>query len=160
MKINENRKTFENYLKQLINIIYFFTGVALGSYLFTNVVNHSYTIMFSINVTLLILSVIYSIIVLKWQTNPRQQSLRGINIFTDFFEREHAKSTIRTLTKSRPRFARLHLWILFLAMALYTFQRDEKPMSFLYTQRIFQWDVSTFSKFRTFQSTLFVFGQL
>ncbi|KAK0167201.1 hypothetical protein PV327_004630 [Microctonus hyperodae] len=136
------------------------TGVALGSYLFTNVVNHSYVIMFSINVTLLILSVIYSIIVLKWQTHPSQQSLVGINVFTDFFDREHAKSTIKTLTKSRPRFARLHLWILFLAMALYTFQRDEKPMSFLYTQRIFQWNVSTFSKFRTFQSTLFVLAML
>ncbi|XP_057319501.1 proton-coupled folate transporter [Microplitis mediator] len=136
------------------------TGIALGSYLFTSVFNHSYTIMFIINTTLLVISVIYSLIVLKWQTNPRQKPLVGVNVLTDFFDKEHVIATIRTLTKPRNNNARLHLWILFIAMAFYTFQRDEKPMSYLYTQRIFQWDVATFSKFRTFQSSFFVAAML
>lgn len=115
--------------------------------------------MFTINTTLLVISVIYSLIVLKWQTNPRQMSLGGVNVFTDFFDKEHVIASIKTLTKPRKNNARLHLWILFIAMAFYTFQRDEKPMSYLYTQRIFQWDVATFSKFRTFQSSFFVAGK-
>ncbi|CAG5103757.1 Similar to slc46a1: Proton-coupled folate transporter (Danio rerio) [Cotesia congregata] len=136
------------------------TGIALGSYLFTEVFNRSYTIMFAINTTLLIISVIYSLIVLKWQTNPRQTPLLGVNVLKDFFDKEHVISTVKTLTKPRSKNRRLHLWMLFIAMTFYTFQRDEKPMSYLYTQRIFQWDVSTFSKFRTFQSSFFVAAML
>lgn len=102
------------------------------------------------------MSIIYSLIVLKWQTSPRQTPLVGVNIFTDFFDKKHVIATMKTLVKSRPKFARQHLWILFIAMALYTFQRDEKPMSYLYTQRTFQWNVTSFSNFRKFQSFLFV----
>ncbi|XP_034941213.1 proton-coupled folate transporter [Chelonus insularis] len=136
------------------------TGVALGSYLFTNVVNRSYSIMFTINTTLLVTSVIYTLIVLKWRTNSRQEPMTGVNIITDFFDKEHILATIKTLTKPRDQFARLHLWLLFTAMTFYTFQRDEKPMSYLYTQKIFHWDVTAFSNFKTFQSSFFVGAML
>lgn len=131
----------------------------MGSYLYTNVVKSSYTIMFTINTTLLALAIVYSLIRLKWRTLPQQQSLVGTNLLTDFFDRKHIAATIKTITKSRPNHGNLHLWLLLTIMMLYTFQRDEKPMSFLYTQLKFKWNVTTFSNFRTFQSTTFVIGQ-
>lgn len=136
------------------------TGIAIGRYLFKNVVNSSYTWMFVINSTMSLLALLYSIAFLKWRTTDRQQPLKGKNIIKDFFERQHVAATLSTLSKKRRHFGRLHLWLLLLAMMLYTFQRDEKPMSYLYTQKVFGWDFADFSDFRTFQSTLFVVGQL
>ena len=115
--------------------------------------------MFAINTSLLVLAIIYSLFALDWQTSPHQKPLIGVNVFADFFDKEHVRATIKTLGKSRPNRRKLHLWVLFIAMALYTFQRDEKPMSYLYTQRMFNWDVKIFSTFRTLQSALFVFGE-
>ncbi|XP_043523440.1 proton-coupled folate transporter isoform X1 [Frieseomelitta varia] len=136
------------------------TGVALGSYLYTNVVKSSYTIMFTINTILLVLAMVYSLIRLKWQTLSQQQSLVGTNLLTDFFDKKHVVATFKTMTKSRPNHGKLHLWLLLIIMMLYTFQRDEKLMSFLYTQLKFKWNVTTFSNFRTFQSTTFVIAML
>ncbi|XP_076236574.1 putative peptidoglycan muropeptide transporter SLC46 isoform X2 [Calliopsis andreniformis] len=136
------------------------TGVALGSYLYTNVAKSSYTIMFIINTSLLALAILYSLIRLKWQTLPRQQPFLGTNLLMDFFDKEHVITTMKTMTKSRPRHGKLYLWLLLLIMMLYTFQRDEKPMSYLYTQLKFKWDVTKFSNFRTFQSTIFVLAML
>lgn len=147
----------------ILDIVYLSTmptGVALGSYLYTTVTNSSYTIMFTINASLLALAILYSLIRLKWQTLPQQQTLSGTNLLTDFFDKKHVVATMKTLTKQRPKHGQLHLWLLLTIMMLYTFQRDEKPMSFLYTQLIFKWDVGKFSNFRTFQSTTFVLAML
>ncbi|XP_051163247.1 proton-coupled folate transporter [Leptopilina boulardi] len=135
-------------------------GIALGSYLFNHVVNFSYTIMFSINSSLLVLAIIYSLLNLEWQTNTKQQSIKGRNVFLDFFDKNHVIETIKTLVKRRELNGRLCLWILFLGMSLYAFQRDEKPMSYLYTQIMFKWNVADFSQFRIFQSSLFVIAML
>jgi len=137
-----------------------FAGVALGSYVFTHLVNMSYTIMFATNATLLLMAIIYSLVRLKWQTSPRQQSLLGTNWLLDFFDMRHVATTIQTLTKPRRNHGKLHLWLLLLAMCLYTFQRDEKSKSQMYTSLMFNWTVVDFSNFKTFQSTLFVLGQL
>lgn len=137
-----------------------FAGIALGSYVFSHLVNSSYTIMFIVNAMLLALAIIYSLVWLKWQTSPRQQPLSGTNLLVDFFDTRHVATTMRTLLKSRLNHGKLHLWFLLLAMCLYTFQRDEKPKSQMYTSLIFKWDVTDFSNFKTFQSTLFVLGQL
>lgn len=147
----------------LNNELYFFSfaGVALGSYVFSRLVNLPYTIMFIVNATLLVLGIVYSLVWLKWQTSPRQQPLpSGTNLLVDFFDMKHVASTIRIMVKSRFNHGKLHLWFLLLAMALYTFQRDEKPKSQMYTSLIFKWDVTDFSNFKTFQSGLFVLGQL
>lgn len=136
------------------------SGVALGSYVFTHLVNRPYTIMFAVNVTLLLLSLIYSFVWLKWQTSPRQQPLSGANWLLDFFDMRHVATTMRTLVKSRRNHGKLHLWLLLLAMCLYTFQRDEKPKSQMYTSLIFNWNVTDFSNFKTFQSSLFVLATL
>lgn len=114
--------------------------------------------MFSINSSLLVLAIIYSLLNLQWQTNIKQQPMKGINFFSDFFDLKHVDATIRTMVKRRESKGRLFLWILFLSMSLYAFQRDEKPMSFLYTQLVFKWNVADFSHFRTFQSSFFVIG--
>ncbi|XP_033222301.1 thymic stromal cotransporter homolog [Belonocnema kinseyi] len=135
-------------------------GIALGSYLYNHVVNFSFTIMFAINSSLLILSIIYSLLNLKWQTNVRQEPLKGTNVCLDFFDKKHVIATIKTLAKRRNFNGRQFLWILLLGMMLYTFQRDEKQMSFLYTTLIFKWNVANFSTFRTFQSTLYVIAML
>lgn len=114
--------------------------------------------MFTINASLLALAILYSLVKLHWQTLPQQQPLQGANFLTDFFDKNHVVATIKTMTRSRANHRKLHLWLLLAIMMLYTFQRDEKPMSFLYTQLRFKWDVSKFSNFRTFQSTTFVLG--
>jgi len=126
---------------------------------FTHLVNMSYTIMFAINATLLLVAIIYSLVWLKWQTSPRQQPLLGTNWLLDFFDMRHVASTIQTLTKPRRNHGKLHLWLLLLAMCLYTFQRDEKSKTQMYTSLMFNWTVVDFSNFKTFQSTLFVLGQ-
>ncbi|XP_043796786.1 thymic stromal cotransporter homolog isoform X2 [Apis laboriosa] len=147
----------------ILDVIYLSTmptGVALGSYIYTNVVNKSYTIMFIINASLLFLAILYSLIKLKWQTLPQQQVLMGTNLLTDFFDKKHIIATIKTVIKTRPNHGKLHLLFLLIIMMLYVFQRDEKPMSFLYTQLKFKWDVNTYSNFRTFQSSTFVLAML
>lgn len=138
---------------------FLFAGVALGSYVFIHLVNMSYTIMFTINATLLLLAIVYSLVWLKWQTSPRQQPLSGTNWLLNFFDMRHVNTTVRTLVKSRRNHGKLHLWLLLLAMCLYTFQRDEKPKSQMYTSLIFKWNVVDFSNFKTFQSTFYVLGQ-
>ncbi|XP_036148913.1 proton-coupled folate transporter [Monomorium pharaonis] len=147
----------------ILDVVYLSTipsGVALGSYVFAHLVNMSYAIMFAVNATLLLLAIVYSLVWLKWQTSPRQQPLSGANWLLDFFDRRHVVTTMRTLVKSRRNHGKLHLWLLLLAMCLYTFQRDEKPKSQMYTSLIFNWNVTDFSNFKTFQSTLFVLAML
>ncbi|XP_035722259.1 proton-coupled folate transporter-like isoform X3 [Vespa mandarinia] len=135
-------------------------GVALGSYLFTKVLNSSYSIMFTINSVLLAIAIIYSFLNLKWRTSTQQRQILGVNPFIDFFDKKHVAETIKTLIRRRNDHERVYLWIFLLAMALYTFQRDEKPMSYLYTQLKFKWGVAEFSTFKTFQSALFVVAML
>lgn len=147
----------------ILDVIYLSTmpsGVALGSYVFSHLVNSSYTIMFIVNATLLALAIAYSFVWLKWQTSSQQQPFSGTNWLMDFFDTRHVATTMRTLVKSRLNHGKLHLWCLLLAMCLYTFQRDEKPKSQMYTSLIFKWDVTDFSNFKTFQSTLFVLAML
>lgn len=114
--------------------------------------------MFIINMSLLVMAILYTLIRLKWQTLSQQQPLSGTNLLTDFFDKKHVAATMKTLTRSRKNHDKMHLWLLLLIMMLYTFQRDERPMSYLYTQLKFKWDVVAFSNFRTFQSTTFVIG--
>lgn len=45
-------------------------------------------------------------------------------------------------------------------MALYAFQRDEKPYLYLYTQLKFGWDTNIYSYFKTYQSAAFVLVML
>ncbi|KAF7400515.1 hypothetical protein HZH66_005699 [Vespula vulgaris] len=147
----------------ILDVIYLSTmptGVALGSYLFTNVLNSSYSIMFTINSVLLAIAIIYSFLNLKWRTSTQQRQFSNVNPFFEFFDKKHVAETIKTLIRRRKNHERAYLWIFLLAMALYTFQRDEKPMSYLYTQLTFKWGVADFSKFKTFQSALFVIAIL
>ncbi|XP_017786230.1 PREDICTED: proton-coupled folate transporter [Nicrophorus vespilloides] len=131
------------------------TGIALGSYLFTQVTNRSYTIMFSINASLLLLSILYTSIFLKWRTNDRQRPLsEASNVITDFFDWNHVIETFRTLLKKRPENKRSYLILLILAIGFYSFQRDEKQMSYLYLQLVLGWIFEQVSKFRTYQSAL------
>lgn len=55
---------------------------------------------------------------------------------------------------------RAYLWIFMISMLFYTFQRDEKPMTYLYTQYKFNWDTETYSTFKTFQSSAYVICML
>ncbi|XP_048516273.1 proton-coupled folate transporter-like isoform X2 [Athalia rosae] len=148
----------------ILDAIYYSTvpgGVAVGLYLFTNVVNSSYTIMFLINATLMLLSLIYSAARLQVRTTPQQRPLgKGENIIGDFFDREHIIASIKTLIKSRPGHRKLCLWILLLATMLFTFEREEFHMTYLYTQRVFSWSMDSFSQWRMFQSTLFISAML
>lgn len=139
------------------------TGVAFGSYMFNNVLNKSHESMFIINASIMFVAILYSLIFLKWQTTPKQRSLREISccgFFPDFFDIQHLQNSFGVLTKKRPSNRRSYLIILLISMTLYTFQRDEKPYLYLYTQFKFQWDVKIYSAFKTFQSSAYVIATL
>lgn len=135
-----------------------------GSYLFNYIFHKSFTKMFAINAFLISMSIVYSLLNLKWQTTPRQESICKIGCtgwMGDFFDHTHIRNSIDTLTKRRPSRRRMLLWTLLAAMFFYTFQRDERPLTFLYTKQKFNWDTEQFSHFKVFQSTthiLMLFG--
>ncbi|XP_034240532.1 proton-coupled folate transporter-like isoform X1 [Thrips palmi] len=131
------------------------TGIALGSYLFRSVVNRSFTIMFIINTVIMTCTFLYSLVRLKWQTADSQKPLKGVNICTDFFDWKHVVDSLRAVVRPRANHGRLYLLLIILSMGLYTFQRNERQMSFLYTQKQFKWSVSEFSDFRTFQTATY-----
>lgn len=76
--------------------------------------------------------------------------------FGDFFDRQHVIDTVTTLFKKRNSNRRLFLWIFLVAMFVYTFQRDEKSYTYLYTGMKFHWTVEQFSNFKVFQSTTYI----
>lgn len=79
------------------------TGIALGKYLFSNVTNESYSILFIINASLLFLSLLYTLVRLEWRTNERQRPIsEANNLFLDYFDYNHAVETFRTMFKWRP----------------------------------------------------------
>lgn len=78
------------------------TGLALGKYLFSNVTNQSYSILFIINASCLFLSLLYTTLRLKWRTVERQRPIReASNLFLDYFDYNHAVETLQTLFKWR-----------------------------------------------------------
>ncbi|XP_055544588.1 proton-coupled folate transporter [Wyeomyia smithii] len=133
-------------------------GVAIGGLLYNRTAK-SFTIMFAINATLLLLSIIYSIVRLKSRTTDRQVSiteLRWYRMPADFFDKNHVVRSLKTSFKQRTMNRRVYLFILMIAMSFYTFQRDEKPKMYLYTQLIFNWDADLYSYFKTYQSAAYV----
>lgn len=92
----------------------------------------------------------------QWLTTDKQRSIsefKCTSVLSDFFDRQHVVDSVKTLTKFRPFHRRMYLWIFMLAMLCYTFQRDERPMTYLYTQYKFKWNTEDFSNFKTVQST-------
>lgn len=131
------------------------TGIALGSYLFQKVTNGSYAIMFTINCILMAMSIVYTFFILKWRTTDKQRPLsEAKNVFLDFFDKNHLIDTYKTIFKKRPRNQRTYLLILILMMAMYTFQRDEKNMMYMYLQLVFKWTFGQYSTFKTYLSAL------
>ena len=123
--------------------------------LFNGIVNESYAIMFAINVTLLAMAVLYTLVRLKWRTSDAQRPLsEANNVFTDFFDLNHVVQTCKTVLRKRPNNRRVYLLLMIAAMGFYTFQRDEKPMMYLYVQLAFDWDFTDFSNFKTYVSAL------
>ncbi|KAH8322784.1 hypothetical protein KR059_005590 [Drosophila kikkawai] len=139
------------------------TGVALGSHLFYNVFDQSYADMFTVNASLLAMAIIYTLFALKWQTTPRQRSLRELGwcgFWGDFFDKQHVKDSFAVLVKPRRAHRRSFLIILLISMTLYTFQRDEGSYLYMYTLDKFDWEVSSYSSFKTFKSSAYVIAML
>ncbi|XP_037940194.1 proton-coupled folate transporter [Teleopsis dalmanni] len=139
------------------------TGVALGSYLYNNVLKKSYANMFAVNASLLALSIIYTLFALKWQTTPKQRPLSELGccgFFADYFDRQHVKDSLSVLVKKRLGHRRVFLILLLLSMFFYTFQRDENGYLYLYTTFKFNWEVDVFSTFKTVKSTAYVVAML
>jgi len=95
-----------------------------GKYLWSSVTGYSYAIMFGINASLLLAAILYTLWRLKWRTTESQQPL-PCNILGDFFDFDHVVQSVKAVVKKRPGNRRLYLLILFIAMALYTFQRGQ-----------------------------------
>ncbi|XP_034248864.1 tetracycline resistance protein, class E-like isoform X2 [Thrips palmi] len=135
-------------------------GISLGAYLFGSVLDGSVTAMFAISTGFLAFCFVYSLLVLEWQTNDAQKSLKGVNICSDFFDKHHIVESIKTLCRPRSSHGRLYLFLILLSVGLYTFQRNEQQFTYLYTQMKFNWSVNEFSNYRTFQTIAYVFAML
>ncbi|XP_061704831.1 probable peptidoglycan muropeptide transporter SLC46 isoform X3 [Cydia pomonella] len=150
-------------LAGLIGKLYFSMMLTLnsmkGNIIYVKFVNKSFTTMFVINTTLILLATLHCLFFLKWQTRPEQMSLRDAGVknpIVDFFDLKNVKQTMLTLVKKRSNHRTLFLWFLLISMALYTFQRDERPYMYLYVQNVFEWDPTAYSNFRTYVSTAYV----
>lgn len=133
-------------------------GVAIGTLIYNRTAK-SFTIMFAINASLLLASIIYSAVRLKSRTTDRQVSIKELRWYrmpADFFDRNHVVQSLQTFFKKRTMNRRVYLYILMVAMSFYTFQRDEKPKMYLYTQLKFNWDADKYSYFKTYQSAAYV----
>lgn len=133
-------------------------GVAIGTLIYNRTAK-SFTIMFAINASLLLASIVYSAFRLKSRTTDRQVSIRELRWYrmpADFFDRNHVVHSLQTFFKKRTMNRRVYLYILMIAMSFYTFQRDEKPKMYLYTQLKFNWDADKYSYFKTYQSAAYV----
>lgn len=133
-------------------------GVAIGTLIYNRTAK-SFTVMFVINASLLLASIVYSAVRLKSRTTDRQVSIRELRCYqmpADFFDRNHVVNSLQTFFKKRTMNRRIYLYILMIAMSFYTFQRDEKPKMYLYTQLKFNWDADKYSYFKTYQSAAYV----
>lgn len=95
----------------------------------------------------------------QWLTTTKQRSITEVGcsgLLPDFFDRQHVVESFKTMTRPRTLNRRIYLWIFMIAMFFYTFQRDEKPMTYLYTFDKFHWDTETYSYFKTFQSSSYI----
>lgn len=153
----------------------------LGSFLFNNILNQSYFIIFSINAVIVMLAILYSMFNLKvkkngifqlnnqyptcmnillitflaqWRTSIDQKSISCNKMFGDFSNEKHAVDTIEILCKKRPNNRRVLLWILLFAMFFYEFPRDERSYKYLHTAIKFGWKVEHFSRFEVLDSVM------
>lgn len=95
----------------------------------------------------------------QWKTTPKQRPISEVSccgLIPDFFDKDHVVQSVKTMVRKRKMNRRAYLWMLMFAMLFYTFQRDEKPMTYLYTQYTFNWNTEIYSAFKTFQSTAYV----
>lgn len=132
-------------------------GVAIGNLIYNRTAK-SFTVMFAINASLVFLAILYSTIRLKSRTTDRQISILEVpwyRIPADFFDRSHVVRSMHTFFKKRAMNRRIYLYILMVSMSFYTFQRDEKPKMYLYTQLKFNWDADRYSYFKTYQSAAY-----
>lgn len=132
-------------------------GISIGSALYhhTDIFYHNIGRLFTLNAVLVALSILYSFIFLRWQTTKMQKSICLRTICCDFFDWRHARDTIRVLIRSRPRYKRLFLWAILVAMMLYTFQREEWQYLFLFARFKLQWTTERYSLFKTVKSAIF-----
>jgi PCFT/HCP family folate transporter-like MFS transporter 1/3 len=91
------------------------------------VTGYSYAIMFGINASLLLAAILYTLWRLKWRTTDGQEPVPS-NCFADFFDCDHVVQSVKAVVRKRPGKRRTYLVILFIAMALYTFQRGQSAL--------------------------------
>ncbi|GLG98998.1 Uncharacterized protein GBIM_05543 [Gryllus bimaculatus] len=158
----QKNRTFRVAVLDVVYLSTLPTGVALGKYLYASVTGRSFAIMFAINASMLAVAIIFAFWRLEWQSTSQQQPLlgSGTNCCSDFFDKQHVIDSVKALCRKRPGYRRTYLIIILLSMMFYTFQRDEKPLTFLYTQLQFGWTTEIYSDFKTFQSSAYVIGTL
>lgn len=152
---SEKNRTMRLTLLEVCYLATIPTGIALGSYLFSSVFNRSFIGLFAVNVSLTTLAIIYSMLRLNMCSNSHQEPLSKItHIFNDFFDYNHMIETYNTIAKERRNNKKLFLILLIIMMALYTFQRDEKPIVYLYVQLVMNWSFEQYSMFKIVQSSI------
>ncbi|KAL1116493.1 hypothetical protein AAG570_004965 [Ranatra chinensis] len=155
---SEQQRTMRTTLLEVAYLLPMPIGVALGSYLF-GVLDRSFAAMFTINAALLLASMAYTAVFVKLKTSGDHARWGGGGCrLRSLFEVGHVVESVKSLLRPRSDNRRMYLLLTLTAMSLYTFQRDEKHMMYLYAQLKFHWDVPTYSKFRTYQSSLYVVG--
>lgn len=135
-------------------------GITIGSSLFYNVVNRNFAIMWAINSSLLLIAFVEGCITLQFTTSPHHKSIKDVpfcDFCKDIFRLEYLFATFRIFHKvsADVLFNRRNVVLLFIAMGMYVFQRDEKAYLYMYTQLKFDWGISEFSFYKTMASVNF-----
>lgn len=135
-------------------------GVILGAYLFNNCLNHSYANMFILNLTVLSITFIYSILVLKCKTTAEQHSIKELikkGVFSEFFNKKHIKESIKLIT-NKDNINKDFIILILITAVLFTFQREEGKYLYVYSVFKFKWDINTYSIFKTIKSFSYFIG--
>lgn len=139
---NENIRTFRLTILQIIYITTIPIGITIGKVLFNTYKN--FTLLFLINITLLIISFLYTLINVK-NIKPNNEKI-NVNKILDY-------KNVLNLLKFK-YYNRKYIILICICMLLYTSEREESSILYLYTQSIFNWNFENYSLFKISQTTL------
>lgn len=147
---NETNRTFRLTILQVIYITTIPLGIIIGQMVFK--IYKSFTLMFYINLTLLLIAFIYTLVHLKniiaiddMEVGIKNNSLLIKKIF-------NYKNVLNLLKFNY--YNNKYIILICFCMLFYTSEREESSVLYLYTQLKFNWNFEYYSFFKIFQTTL------
>lgn len=139
---NESNRTFRLTILQIIYITTIPLGMTVGQIIYKTYKN--FTILFLINISLLTMSFFYTLFNVKnIKTNDKEIKLKKILNYKN----------VLNLLKFK-YYNKKYVIMICICMLLYTSEREESSILYLYTQSNFNWRFENYSLFKISQTTL------